>query len=143
MLRPTYIRGSPENLLYPTDSFGKRCGVDEGVRDKPFLLFFDLTRCAQPALIHTGCPTPQICVEECPAEDFSSFIYIENLGMWDKAKVQKQLVCTYGYDKSRVNNPNDLKDAVIKKECAPWYLKSQSILLLLNTYLEGGGTNEA
>ncbi|PSN36839.1 hypothetical protein C0J52_14250 [Blattella germanica] len=28
------------------DSNGRRCGLDEGVTDKPYLFFFDLSKCA-------------------------------------------------------------------------------------------------
>ena len=52
--------GDPQRLINPTDSNGKKCGVDETVKDKPFLFYFDLTRCADPSVFITGCPTPQV-----------------------------------------------------------------------------------
>ena len=68
-----WVNGVPARIIYPTDSKGRLCGVDPAVQDKPFLLFFDLTRCLQiisVAEIISGnfdastlftCPTPQVC----------------------------------------------------------------------------------
>ncbi len=66
-----WVNGNPMRVVYPVDSKGRLCGVDSAVRDKPNLLFFDLTRCIQ--IINVGeiisgnfdassiftCPTPQ------------------------------------------------------------------------------------
>ena len=50
--------GDPTKLMYPTNSFGQICGQG-GLSDKPFLLFFDLTKCISLSAL-TGCPTPQV-----------------------------------------------------------------------------------
>lgn len=55
-----YAKGNPETLLHPKDSSGSRCGFDSHVRDKPYLIFFDLTKCIDPAVVFTGCNTPQV-----------------------------------------------------------------------------------
>ncbi len=55
-----FTLGDPQRLIHPTDSNGKICGVDETVEDKPYLFYFDLTRCADPSIFITGCPTPQV-----------------------------------------------------------------------------------
>jgi len=47
-------------VLYPTDSLGLVCGQGN-LQDRPYLLFFDLTRCLNPAILTMGCPTPQVC----------------------------------------------------------------------------------
>ena len=52
--------GDPTKLMYPTNSFGQICGQGE-LADKPFLLFFDLTKCISLSAL-TGCPTPQVCL---------------------------------------------------------------------------------
>jgi hypothetical protein len=36
------------------------CGLDEAVKDKPYLFFFDLAKCAQTDVIIHGCATPQV-----------------------------------------------------------------------------------
>ena len=55
-----FTLGNPEKLIHPTDSDGRICGFDDAVKDKPFLFFFDLTKCANPIVLTTGCPTPQV-----------------------------------------------------------------------------------
>ncbi len=64
--------GQPQRLVYPTDSQGRLCGVHEAVADRPFLLFFDLVKCAQVVSVTEvlsgdfdasaifTCPTPQV-----------------------------------------------------------------------------------
>ena len=62
--------GNPWLLIAPSDSNGRICGYTEEVKNKPHLAFYDLISCAQLgyAILWTGCPTKQVCVEECPAE---------------------------------------------------------------------------
>ncbi len=36
--------GDPSILVNPVDSYGQKCGVDEAVKDKPYLFFFDITK---------------------------------------------------------------------------------------------------
>ena len=59
-------------MLYPTDSLGRVCGRRD-FSTRPYLLFFDLTRCLNPAVLALGCPTPQVCVAECPKQKFSMY----------------------------------------------------------------------
>lgn len=54
------MHGDPARLLIVTDSEGRRCGLDDEVRDKPSLFYFDLTKCAVQNVIINGCPTPQV-----------------------------------------------------------------------------------
>lgn len=54
--------GDVNRILVPTDSDGLKCGLDSGVEDKPYLVFFDLTKCLSPKVPITGCPTPQVRV---------------------------------------------------------------------------------
>ncbi|XP_046403794.1 choline transporter-like protein 2 isoform X2 [Ischnura elegans] len=120
-----YKTGSPERLVFPTDSLGQQCGVDESVKDKKHLLFFDLSKCARPAVIVTGCPTPQVCVDKCPTQDFSHLRYMAP-GQFNAAEVQSQLVCWYGFDKSKITTPELLQKAIDDHNCAPWYLASEA-----------------
>lgn len=59
-LLAAFTSGDPNMLLVPKDSWGGRCGLDEHVKDKPYLFFFDLTKCFGPFVPFTGCPTPQV-----------------------------------------------------------------------------------
>ncbi|QQP57126.1 Uncharacterized protein FKW44_002005 [Caligus rogercresseyi] len=35
-------------------------------RGRPRLLFFNIMECLRPSALTSGCPTPQVCVQECP-----------------------------------------------------------------------------
>ena len=52
--------GNPLKLIYPSDSNGKICGSDQGLENRPYLLFFDLTKCLKPGSVALGCPTRQV-----------------------------------------------------------------------------------
>eukprot|EP00090_Calanus_glacialis_P041007 TRINITY_DN7188_c0_g1_i2.p1 TRINITY_DN7188_c0_g1~~TRINITY_DN7188_c0_g1_i2.p1 ORF type:complete len:720 (-),score=98.82 TRINITY_DN7188_c0_g1_i2:192-2351(-) len=60
-----FSRGNPFQLIYPSNSEGEICGRGDH-EGKPNLLFFDLTRCVKLSAAVAGCPTPQVCVKECP-----------------------------------------------------------------------------
>ncbi|XP_063592712.1 choline transporter-like protein 4 [Penaeus indicus] len=106
--------GDPSRLLYPTDSFGRVCGKDPGLEDKKFLFFFDLTKCASPKVIATGCPTPQVCVEKCPSKNW---FYVS--GTADK----KDLIC-----KDTVNiTQMDADKLVSEGHCARYYVESDDL----------------
>ena len=55
----SFAFGNPAQLIHPSNSEGEICG--RGVHAKrPFLLFFDLTKCARLSSTLSGCPTPQV-----------------------------------------------------------------------------------
>lgn len=57
----------------PKDSEGNICGVDE-YESKPWLFYFDATRCFEPSLPGEECPgTTKLCVKECPADYWTMF----------------------------------------------------------------------
>ena len=64
------MEGDPEKILYPTDSAGNICGKGEQA-DLPMMFMFDITRCAGIGKALHGCPTPSICVKQCPDLDWS------------------------------------------------------------------------
>ena len=55
-----FQNGNPLKLVYPSDSSGLICGSDTGLEEKPYLLFFDLTKCIKPGSVALGCPTRQV-----------------------------------------------------------------------------------
>ena len=59
-------------VIYPTNSKGEICGRGQHAM-RPYLLFFDLTRCLNPAVMSLGCPTMQVCVKECPKDKYSGY----------------------------------------------------------------------
>ncbi|XP_060534569.1 choline transporter-like 2 isoform X2 [Cylas formicarius] len=101
------VNGDPSTLLVPRDSSGRRCGMDSDVKDRPYLFFFDLTKCFAPTTPITGCRTEQVCVKSCPDENFLKDVH-------DTEKAV--LFCKYG---TSVYNEDD---------CPTWYLVSESVL---------------
>ncbi|XP_065349302.1 choline transporter-like 2 isoform X3 [Cloeon dipterum] len=119
-----YKTGDPERLIYPTDSLGRRCGVDDLVKDKPHLFFFDLTKCASPTVLVTGCPTPQVCVNKCPDTDFAASYYLIKK---DLAGLKKHLICKYEIDVSSINSLQKAQEHIDRNECASWYIQSKPL----------------
>uniref|UniRef100_A0A336K006 CSON001358 protein n=1 Tax=Culicoides sonorensis TaxID=179676 RepID=A0A336K006_CULSO len=120
-----YQHGDLNRLLVPSDSSGLRCGVDSEVLDRPYLVFFDLGKCADPKVPLTGCPTPQVCVEKCPTEKF----------VWDVTQCntfnnfesfKAGLICDIKVNKNNIKNCKQIDELVEAERCAKWYLNSQS-----------------
>lgn len=117
--------GDLNKLVVPTDSFNKKCGIDSGVLNKKYLFFFNLDKCIDPLVPITGCPTPQICVEQCPQQTF----------IWDTMKNQlsvqelkSKMVCLSESDKLKMNTKADIQKAIDEERCARWYIKSAPFL---------------
>lgn len=115
-----FTLGDPQRLLHPTDSNGRICGVDETVKDKPYLFYFDLTRCADPSVLIKGCPTPQICVKKCPTENFLAIAAAAQIG---EALTKTKLICKENVTVSQMS----VKELVDKGHCASYYLQSEPI----------------
>nr|XP_043067755.1 choline transporter-like 2 [Drosophila bipectinata]XP_043067756.1 choline transporter-like 2 [Drosophila bipectinata] len=135
--------GDLNQIMSPTDSFNRKCGLDSGVLGKDNLFFFDLGKCINPSVPLTGCPTPQVsgyhlfpktnlsiirsipqvCVESCPTEDF----------MWDDMKnklnfgdLHRRLICQSEELKSGLRDKAQIEDAIRNNLCARSYMKSES-----------------
>ncbi|XP_065169791.1 choline transporter-like 2 isoform X2 [Atheta coriaria] len=109
-----YTHGDTELLLIPRDSSGSRCGFDPHVLDKPYLFFFDISKCFGPNVPFTGCNTPQICVSRCPSETF----------IWDNNKDYTKLICVDGV----IPTTSSAEALVNNKKCTRWYLRSEQVL---------------
>lgn len=125
-------------MLVPKDSQGSRCGLDSHVANKPYLFFFDLTKCLHPQVPFRGCPTQQVsytfhiitifrirkllnymivlqvCVEKCPK---NVFIFPES------TYSKENMIC--------VNNEKPVSSSLAEHlvdagKCARWYLPSVS-----------------
>ncbi|XP_070177370.1 choline transporter-like protein 2 isoform X2 [Littorina saxatilis] len=116
-----YVWGDPKLLLYPTDSDGNLCGFGD-FKSKPKLLFFDLIQCGKvgPGVFVQGCPTPQVCVAECPSKNYVWLEDYNPAGSSNKANV----ICKDGVDKVSKN----LDDLVKDYDCTAYYLNSTAIL---------------
>lgn len=115
-----YKNGDPERLILPTDSMNRKCGVDSSVIDKPYLVFLDLTKCVNLVTPINGCPTTQVCVEQCPQENF----LLSSIREDEFNSVRHKMIC----DLDVIVDKLDFKKAqAMAKEnrCAEWYLKSE------------------
>uniref|UniRef100_A0A915EMV5 Choline transporter-like protein 2 n=1 Tax=Ditylenchus dipsaci TaxID=166011 RepID=A0A915EMV5_9BILA len=124
--------GKPERLIHPTDNLGRICGHDRpgayNLSSKPYLLFFDLTKCVSYATVLTGCPTPQVCVETCPNSYFS-YLQLQGLSQADfRIQLKMKMVCIENVDKNRVANFEELKQYVDQGSCAAYTVNSAAVL---------------
>ena len=117
-------QGSIKRFSMPSDSNDNICGVDKGFEKKPYLLFFDLTKCASLTAIF-GCPTPQMCVEKCP----NSYFFGAVPALLTKAELDRRIAatlktslryCLPGVNRTRLPYAR-LVDGY---HCAPWYVNS-------------------
>lgn len=108
-----FKHGDIQTFLAPTDSEGRKCGIDSEVSDTPYLVFFDLTKC-----FNSRCNTPQVCVRKCPSTNWRYDPSITNTN-----SLKQNLLCKTGL-KLDGKTSNDLKTLIIKNACASWYLKS-------------------
>lgn len=126
-IHTAYSHGDLDRLLVPADSKGRKCGVDNSVIDKPYLLFFNLEKCIDPLVPLHGCKTPQVCVQKCPS---TSFIYSEFQCNPSKvAEIRSQLICQMHVQMESIQSCNDITERIKNHECASWYLPSNSCML--------------
>jgi choline transporter-like protein 2/4/5 len=137
--------GNFDNVFVPSDSQNLKCGVDSQVKDKPYLFFFDITKCVSPTVVFTGCRSPQvlhamtnewmfypiifiihfqICVEKCPTE---IFYYVNKLNCTNSniKYYQDHLICKPDYNKNLIRTCDNVEKAINDNDCAQWYLPSQ------------------
>lgn len=122
-----YQHGDLDRLLVPADSDGRRCGLDSDVKKKPFLFFFDLTKCANISVLIDGCSTTQICVEECPLENWTAMKYTSGLQPFDKEDIKKNIICKTDKIVEKINSLEKLKSVIDNELCAPWQIRSSPV----------------
>ncbi|XP_012269196.2 choline transporter-like 2 [Athalia rosae] len=115
--------GDVNVLLVPTDTEGRKCGVDSDVAGKPYLVFFDLTKCAALSAATNGCDTPQVCVAECPNTDF---VWDVSSLTQDLETLRSSMLCKIEIDVSR-STREQLQTYVENNVCARWYLRSRNL----------------
>ncbi|CAH8470461.1 unnamed protein product [Schistosoma intercalatum] len=121
----SFAMGDFKRVIHPTNSRGQVCGRD--VPGKPYLFFFDLESCLRlgPALVVTGCPTPQVCVASCPK------YYWSWKGPFDQELqyVRSLMICLGGVDANDPKFANQSIDQLVQdKQCAPYVYHSRSML---------------
>ncbi|XP_050359441.1 choline transporter-like 2 isoform X3 [Nymphalis io] len=119
-------RGNVEKLLAPIDSNGRRCGLDSGLEDKKYLLFFNIAKCLAPGTPITGCPTTQVCVSQCPSKTvlFEKEIR-QNPATFDQIK--KDMVCIEGLNVQTMASSEALEH-IKNEKCTSFVLQSQPVL---------------
>lgn len=145
-----WTHGDPRKVIYPTDSRGEFCG-QKGTKnaDKPFLFYFNIVKCASPlVLLEFHCPTPQICVKQCP-DRYLTFLSARNSRDFDYYKQ----FCVPGF-KNNKGVAEVLRDgecpAVIipskplAQRCFPAIHARKGVLMVGNetTYEDGHGTRK-
>lgn len=146
-----FKNGGPERALAPLDSDHRRCGFDNGVEDRPYLFYFDITKCLRPRKNLFFCDTPQVisllinrrqkiheafsdmgtstdyfqvCVSECPKTNFSSYYYLQNHESFRSIKAK--LICLQDFNKDlQINSYGDVRNAIEGGYCADWYMESE------------------
>lgn len=113
------VYGDIEKLMVPTDSEGRKCGIDSEVKNMPYLVFFDLTKCISAS---TSCNTPQVCREKCPNDNF---IYKrESLPI---EEMKSKLICEMNVNLTLIDDWDKMDILISNEKCARWYLNSTSI----------------
>ncbi|CAH2068395.1 unnamed protein product, partial [Iphiclides podalirius] len=118
-------KGNVEKLLAPIDSKGQRCGLDSGLEDKKYLMFFDLTRCLSPGTPITGCPTQQVCVRKCPEQTIIFHTKINDASTFEQ--VRSNMVCTDDVNVQTITYTQALQ-FIKDGKCAGYVLRSQPVL---------------
>ncbi|CAL1544616.1 unnamed protein product [Lymnaea stagnalis] len=124
-----YAKGNPVKLIYPTDSYGNVCGEDN-FKDKKYLVFFDILKCAQAglAVATIGCPTPQICVSSCPTEYWSyvQTVALETAAGTHLSSERNKMICKYNVDPQSASKT--IQQYVQDGDCSPYYLKTSAVI---------------
>ncbi|XP_052747500.1 choline transporter-like 2 isoform X2 [Bicyclus anynana] len=119
-------RGSVDKLLAPIDSKGRRCGLDSGLEDKKYLLFFNIAKCLSPGTPITGCPTTQVCVPQCPDRTILFTKELEqNPSSFEQLK--PRMVCTEDVNTQSMTLAQ-AKQYIQDEKCASFVLESQPVL---------------
>lgn len=80
-----FREGSLRRFIYPTDTQGRICG-DGRQSDRKHLQFFNIIKCVKYILIGARCPTPQMCVEQCPTRFYHyKMLYAQELQLTGSA----------------------------------------------------------
>lgn len=116
--------GNIQKLLAPVDSNGQRCGLDSGLEDKKYLVFFNIEKCLSPSTPITGCPTPQVCVTQCPTR---TILFQQILTEANFAEYISSMVCTKDVNVNTMTYAQ-AKEYMANEKCASIVLQSQPVL---------------
>ncbi|XP_058789948.1 choline transporter-like 2 [Phymastichus coffea] len=120
--------GDMRKLAYPSDSGGRFCGIDEGVVDKPYLMYLNLRKCipsnstSNNTDIFHPCQSSSVCVSQCPLENFmyNKFVPVN--------EIKNKLICTADVNLTSITTAEEIEILISNDKCAKWYLKSRHTL---------------
>ncbi|XP_026725806.1 CTL-like protein 2 isoform X1 [Trichoplusia ni] len=116
--------GNIQKLLAPIDTKGRRCGLDSGLEDKKYLVFFNIAKCLSPGTPITGCPTPQVCVNQCPAR---TILFDVEMTESNFGELKSKMVCTDDVNMNTLTY-TQAKQYMQEDKCASYVLQSQAVL---------------
>ncbi|XP_061511114.1 choline transporter-like 2 isoform X1 [Anopheles gambiae] len=118
--------GDLNRLLVPIDSDGRKCGVDSEVRDEPYLVFFNITECAKIDVPISGCSTTQVCVSQCPNQDFD--FESANCNPSNVNEIRSKLICKQNVKKSDLTTCQIIRQYIKSQRCAQTMQKSTPLV---------------
>ncbi|GAV01802.1 hypothetical protein RvY_12453-1 [Ramazzottius varieornatus] len=134
-----FTNGVLERIIYPTDTQGQICGY-KASETRPYLFYFDLTRCMGPEVLIAGCLlTKSICVSHCPNDAFSVFQLAPSevgqalRGFGGAANLLPRLnttkmICLPDIDKSSIQTYEQAQLLTTLGKCASYYVPSGGVL---------------
>ncbi|KAK5968703.1 Choline transporter protein 1 [Trichostrongylus colubriformis] len=129
-----FLWGDGERLILPTDSFGRRCGGYQvnlyNFTDRPYLYYFDITKCISYSTALGGCQTPQMCVAHCPSKYFS-YLQLQNPTISPtefRDTIMSSLYCLDDVNKNAITSFGILRNYVQQQKCASYTVKSAPVL---------------
>ncbi|XGW35646.1 hypothetical protein V3C99_019111 [Haemonchus contortus] len=129
-----FLWGDGERLILPTDSAGQRCGGFKAnsynLTDRPYLYYFDITKCISYSTALGGCQTPQMCVARCPTKYFS-YLQLQSPTISDKEfrdTIMSSLYCLDSVDKNAITSFAILRNYIQQQKCASYTVKSAPVL---------------
>lgn len=118
-----YVNGDPRQLVLPHDSNGRLC-----TSPKANLFFFNLLQCININALLTGCPTPQICVADCPSSNLYYLIPDHRTLLLQNYCKSDDLIAIYGSlpSSSQVSISN-YSNLIAKNICPSYVLSSKPL----------------
>ncbi|CAJ0610405.1 unnamed protein product [Cylicocyclus nassatus] len=125
-----FLWGDAERLILPTDTAGRRCGGSRGISynltNRPYLYYFDMTKCISYTTALGGCQTPQMCVAACPTKYFS-YLQLQSptiSGEDFRQTVMSSVYCLDEVNRSTITSFAILRSYVQQQKCASYTVKS-------------------
>ncbi|VDM38921.1 unnamed protein product [Toxocara canis] len=96
---------------------------------KPYLFYFDITKCITYSVVFAGCQTPQICVASCPTKTFT-YLQMQSVpaGAQFETDVRSNIICKSTVTVGEIKDFATLRSYVDRGMCAPYTVPSAAVL---------------